>query len=339
MTWGLIVFLFAGAVFFLLLTIAWIVTGPLEAATYDSAPRCSSDFTDSCRGFTNGQITRASISGSQTSFDVRANGHVYTSNLTENGAPDLSGGESVGVEVWRGEIVAITLPTGDRVITGSSPDWQKSNYVLGIVGVVTVPFFTFVAISQLRSVRLAARVAKREASHPTPLPEAIANFAAPAADPPAKYLAGADVVRPSAMAAQMWKGRNAFVFAGGLVLLSLPIAFAIVDGRIPQTGRSAGAFFGSVTVVPLLVLLILGLLAYRSLLFRNARIESTQGNIRFADWLGREETWPLSSVTGFLLARVRTGGSTRSWLRWLIVGQDRKVLVRLNGSLFSATDI
>ena len=82
-----------------------------------------------------------------------------------------------------------------------------------------------------------------------------------------------------------------------------------------------------------------GLLAYRSLLFRNARIESTQGNIRFADWLGREETWPLSSVTGFLLARVRTGGSTRSWLRWLIVGQDRKVLVRLNGSLFSATDI
>src|SRR5438876_10207454 len=79
-TWGLIVFLFVGALFFLLLTIAWVVTGPMEAATYDSAARCSSGFTDSCRGFTDGQITQTSISGGQTSFDVKANGHVYSLN-------------------------------------------------------------------------------------------------------------------------------------------------------------------------------------------------------------------------------------------------------------------
>ncbi|TMC82633.1 MAG: hypothetical protein E6J06_10490 [Chloroflexi bacterium] len=339
MTWGLIVFLFVGALFFLLLAIAWVVTGPMEASIYDSAPRCSSGFTDSCRGFTSGQITRALISGGQTSFDVSANAHVYSHNLTENAAPDLAIGEPVGVEVWRGEVVAITLPTGDRVITGSSPDWQKSNYVIGIVGVVAVPFFTFVAISRLRSVRRAAVIARREASHPTRLPEAIVDFAAAARDRPAKFFAGADVVRPTAGPAQMLKGRNAIVFAGAVVLLVLPIAFAIGDGRIPQTGRSAGAFFGSVTVLPLLVLLIVGLLVYRSLLFRNARIESTQGNLRVVDWLGREETWPLSSVTGFLLARIRVSGSTRTWLRWLIVGQDRKVLVRLNGSLFRAADI
>ena len=338
MTWGLIALMFVGAAVFLLLTIAWVVTGPVEAATYDRAPRCTSAFTDTCRGFADGQITRASISGGQTSFDVSANGRVYPSNLTENAAPYLTAGESVGVEFWRGEVVAITLPNGDRVITGSSPDWQKSNYVLGVVGVVAVPFLTFFGIGQVRSVRRASRVAKREESHPTPLPEGIANFAA-GGGRPATYFAGEDIVRPSAGPRQMLKGRNALVLAGGAVLLVLPIAFAIADGRVPQTGRSAGAFIGSLTVLPLLFLLIVGLLVYRSLLFRNVRIESSQGNVRSVDWLGREETWPASSVAGFLLARVRTAGSTRTWLRWLILGQDRKVLARLNGSFFSAVDM
>src|ERR1700681_2274476 len=92
MTYTLVVVFFAVAIVLALLTVAWLVTGPIEEASYSQAPRCGVAFTDSCRGFATGTITRASISGGQTDFDVMINAPSYTSNLTENSAPSLTVG-------------------------------------------------------------------------------------------------------------------------------------------------------------------------------------------------------------------------------------------------------
>jgi hypothetical protein len=142
--------LFTVGVVMALLTIAWVVTGPIAEGSYSHAPRCAVVVTDSCRGFVTGQITHASISGGRTDFGVTASGHSYKTNVTENGAPDLQVGEAVQVELWQGSVVAITLPGGQRMITASDPEWQAGNYGLPIVGVIMVPVLSFFGVRQLR---------------------------------------------------------------------------------------------------------------------------------------------------------------------------------------------
>lgn len=95
MTYGLVAVCFAVALVFAFLILGWLVTGSIELATYGRAPPCTGAFTDSCRGFATRQITRASVSGGQTDFDVTVSGHSYATNLTENSAPDLAAGEEL----------------------------------------------------------------------------------------------------------------------------------------------------------------------------------------------------------------------------------------------------
>src|SRR5258705_5259670 len=128
MTYLAAVVFFGVAVVMALLTIAWVVTGPVAEASYSHAARCAAVVTDSCRGFVTGQITHASISGGRTDFGVTAGGHSYKSNVTENGAPDLKVGQTVQVEVWQGSVVAVTVLGGKRFITASGPEWQASNH-------------------------------------------------------------------------------------------------------------------------------------------------------------------------------------------------------------------
>jgi hypothetical protein len=167
MTYLAAVVFFGVAVAMAVLTIAWVVTGPIAKASYSHAPRCGATITDSCRGFVTGQITHASISGGRTDFGVTAGGHSYKTNVTENGAPDLKVGQVVEVEVWQGSVVAITLPGGRRVITASDPEWQASNYALPVVGVIMFPVLSFFGARQLRAARQgtkAARLARRSKS-------------------------------------------------------------------------------------------------------------------------------------------------------------------------------
>ncbi len=340
MTYGLVTICFAVALVFVFLILGWLVTGPIELATYRQAQHCPGAFTDSCRGFATGQITRASISGGQTDFDVTVNGHSYVSNLTENGAPDLVAGEDVMVEVWRSAVVAITLPNGNRVITGSDPEWQASNYVLPIVGVIMVPFLSIFGFQQLRSARRAGRVARQSAAHPSGLPAMIVEFGdLVRAQSPRPMHGGDMVIRPSVQQGTVFQPKYLWVAAFALLILIAPIGFALAGGRVPTTGRAAGTFFGSVTVLPLLVVLIVALLIYRQLFLRNARLESTAGTLRVRSWAGREQTWPNSSIGGLLLVSIRSAGSSRGEPRLVILTKSGTALANLNGAFFDASEI
>lgn len=312
---------------------------PIEAQAYDHAPQCSSGFTDSCRGLATGEITRASISGGQTQFDVTANGIAYGSNLTENAAPRLTVGETVGVEVWRGSVVAITLPTGERVITGSSPDWQQSNVVIPIVGLVMTPFLSYFGFRQLKSARSARRVAREAARKIAVLPSAIVDFASSLGAKRAQPEPGGEAaVLPLREPTQIIRVRNVWIlFVAGGVFFLVEIGIAIVGGGAP-TGRAAGAFYGVVTIFPLLAVFIIALLFYRKLFRRNTRIGVIKGNLRYVDWIGHERMWPVSSVGGVLFVLPLTGSSVR-WRRLLILARDGAVLVRLNGEFFEEGDL
>ena len=340
MTYGLVVVCFFGAVFFALLTLAWWVTGPIELATYRHAPRCTDAFTDSCRGFATGQITRSSISGGQTSFDVTVDGSSYTSNLSENSAPDLAAGEEVMVEIWRGAVVAITLPDGERVITGSDPEWQASNYVLPIVGVIMVPFLSVVGFQQLRSARRAGKVAKQSASNPPGLPDTIVEFGDSLFAQSSRSLRGGDIViRSSVQPGTVFQPKNLWVAAFALLVLTLPIGFALADGRVPTRGGAAGTFFGSLTALPLLVVLIVASVIYRQLFLRNSRLEVTAGTLLVRDWAGREQSWSDLTVSALLLLSIRPAGGTRGERRLVILGKGQTALANLNGAFFDAGQI
>jgi hypothetical protein len=340
MTYTLVVVFFAVAIVLALLTVAWLVTGPIEEASYSQAPRCGVAFTDSCRGFATGTITRASISGGQTDFDVMINGHSYSSNLTENSAPSLTVGEAVPVEVWRGSVVAITLPEGGRVITGSDPEWQATNYVLPVIGVIMFPFLSIVGVRQLRSARRGARVARQAAHHPSELPAKILDFAIAVGAQSSQSLRGGDLtIRPSVQPETAFQRRRVWIAAVAILVLAAPIAFALGAGRVPTTGRASGSFFGSLVVLPLLVLLIVTLQVYRRFFLRNAILESTSGSLRLRDWAGREQSWPLSSIGGLLLVSVRASGASRGEKRLVVLAKSGKALANLNGSFFDAGDI
>lgn len=339
MAYSMVVTFFVLAVFLALLTLAWVVTGPFEAQSYDNAPRCGVVFNDSCRGFATGAITRASISGGQAQFDVTVDRVVYPSNLTENAAPSLTVGESVGVELWRGSVVAITLPTGERVITGSSPDWQKSNLVIPIVGLVMTPFLSVFGFLQLRSARSARRTAGETARRMAALPSPIVDFARSLRTQPAQPEGGAEAaLLPLREPTAVVRARHAWIFfvVGGVVFF-VEIAAAVRGGG-PPTGRAAGGFYGAVTIVPVLAAFIAAMLVYRRLFVRNTRIELVQGNVRAVDWRRRTREWPASSVRGMLLVRPLTGSNTH-WRRLLILGRDGTVLVRLNGEFFDEGDV
>jgi hypothetical protein len=340
MTYGLVAIFFVVAIVMALLTVGWLVTGPIEEATYSHAPLCTAAFTDSCRGFATGQITRASISGGQTAFDITVSAHSYVSNLTERSAPDLTVGEALLVEVWQGSVVAITLPDGERVITGSDPEWQATNYVLPVIGVLLCPFLSIVGVQQLRSARRGARVARQTALHPSTLPTKILEFADSLAAQSSQSLRGGDlVITPSVQPGTVFRPRNLWIAAAAMLILAAPIGFALAAGSAPTTGRAAGAFFGSLTVLPLLVLLIVGLLIYRQLFLRNARLESTSGALRVRDWAGREQSWPNSSIGGLLLVSIRAAGSSRGEPRLVILAKSETALANLNGAFFDTGEI
>jgi len=338
MTYLLVLVFFIVALVLALTALGWLVTGPIAASTYDSAPRCTSGFTDSCRGFASGRITRSSPSQGQTSFDVSVNGRDYTANLTENAAPELTVGEAVGVEIWQGAVVAITFPTGDRIITGSSPDWQKNNYALPIAFVVVTQILIFVGISQLRSARRGARMARDATRNPAPFPQALEAFDRPAVDEPRPVSIGDVTVRPTRAPIRLNR-RAAMILVGAVAVLVLPILLAITAGVVPQSGRAAGSFYGAVTVLPLLAVLVVGLVIYRLLLMRNARLEVAGGELRSVDWAGRARVWPVSSISGFVLAPIRSNGSSNRWRRWLIIGSGDRVLVRFNAAFFAEDDV
>jgi hypothetical protein len=340
MTYGLVAVCFAVALVFAFLILGWLVTGPIELATYGRAPRCTGAFTDSCRGFATGQITRASVSGGQTDFDVTVSGHSYATNLTENSAPDLAAGQELMVEVWQGAVVAITLPDGERVITGSDPEWQASNYVLPIVGVIMVPFLSIVGFQQFRSAHRAGRVARQSAARPSALPAKVVEFGDSLLAQSSRSLHGGDmVIRPSVQPGTAFQQKNVWVAAFALLVLALPIGFALAGGGVPTSGRAAGAFFGSLTVLPLLVVLLVALLIYRQLFLRNARLESTAGTLRVRDWAAREQTWPVSSIGGLLLISIRPAGSSRGERRLVILEKNERALANLNGAFFAAVAI
>jgi hypothetical protein len=340
MTYTLVVVFFIVAIVMGLLTIAWVVTGPLELASYNRAPRCTGAFTDACRGFESGQITRASISGGQADFDVTAGGRTYTNNATENVAPDLTIGEVVQVEIWRGSVAAITLPDGARVITGWDPEWQAKNYVLPVVGVLMFPFLTFFGFRQLRAARRGGRAARQKAAQPVTLPAGISEFAESlVAEAPQSLRGGDIVVRPSVQAGTAFRKRNLLIAAFGLVVLATPIGFAIANGRIPTTGRATGAFLGSLTVLPLVFVLIVVLIVYRQLSLRNVRLELMAGTLRVRDWAGRERSWPAASIGGLALVSVRPAGASRGEPRLVIVGKNGSALANLNGAFFDPGEL
>lgn len=340
MTYTLVVVFFAVAIVMGLLTVAWVVTGPVELASYNRAPRCAAEFTDSCRGFESGQITRASISHGQTDFDVTAGGHSYSNNTTEYTAPDLTVGEAVQVEIWRGSVAAITLPDGERVITGWDPEWQAKNYVLPVVGVLMFPFLTFFGFRQLGAARRGGRAARQKAAQPATLPVGISEFAESLVSESPQALHGGDiVVRPSAQAGTAFRKRNLLIAVFGLVILASPIGFAIADGRFPTTGRGIGALYGSLTVLPLAFLFIVGVIVYRQLSIRNVRLELMAGTLRVHDWAGREQSWPVSSIGGLALVSVRPAGASRGEPRLVIVGKNGRAVANLNGGLFDPGEL
>jgi hypothetical protein len=340
MTYVAVTVFFLVAIVMALLTIGWLVTGPIELASYKQAPHCAAAFSDSCRGFATGQITRASVSGGQSDFDVTAGGHSYTHNLSENTAPDLTVGEAAQVEVWKGSVAAITLPDGERVITGSDPEWQAANYTLPVVGVIMFPFLSFLGVQQFRAVRRGARAARQMADRPATLPANISEFADSLLAEPPQMLRGGDiVVTPSVQSGTVFRPRNIWIVAFGALVLATPIGFAIADGRIPTTPRATGTFFGSLMVLPLLVLLILGLIAYRQLFLRNVRLELLAGTLRVRDWAGREQSWPSSSIGGLALVSVRPAGASRGAPRLVILGKNGSAVANLNGAFFDPREL
>jgi hypothetical protein len=340
MTYVAVTVFFLVAIVMALLTIGWLVTGPIELASYKQAPHCAAAFSDSCRGFATGQITRASVSGGQSDFDVTAGGHSYTHNLSENTAPDLTVGEAAQVEVWKGSVAAITLPDGERVITGSDPEWQAANYTLPVVGVIMFPFLSFLGVQQFRAVRRGARAARQMADRPATLPANISEFADSLLAEPPQMLRGGDiVVTPSVQSGTVFRPRNIWIAAFGALVLATPIGFAIADGRIPTTPRATGTFFGSLMVLPLLVLLILGLIAYRQLFLRNVRLELLAGTLRVRDWAGREQSWPSSSIGGLALVSVRPAGASRGAPRLVILGKNGSAVANLNGAFFDPREL
>jgi hypothetical protein len=340
MTYVAVTVFFMVAVVMALLTISWVVTGPIELASYKQAPQCAAAFTDSCRGFVTGQITRASIAGGQTDFDVTAGRHSYTHNLTENTAPDLTVGEALLVEVWRGSVAAVTLPDGERVITGSDPEWQAANYVLPVVGVLMFPFLSFLGFQQLRAARRGARAARQAAAQHAALPADISEFAdSLVAEPPQTLRGGDIVVTPSVQPGTVFRPRNLWIAAFGVLVLATPIGFAIAAGRIPTTPRASGTFFGSLMMLPLLVLFILGLIGYRQLFLRNVRLELLTGTLRVRDWAGREQSWPRSSIRGLALVSVRPAGSSRGESRLVILGTSGSAVANLNGAFFDPREL
>jgi hypothetical protein len=339
MTYVAVAVFFTVALVMGLLAIAWVITGPVEKASYSHAPRCAAAFTDSCRGYVSGQITSASISDGRTEFGVTAAAHSYASNVTENSSTDLTVGEAVQVEIWRGSVVAITLPSGERVITASDPEWQASNYAVPVVGVIMFPLLSFFGVRQLGAVRRGARARRQAAAQPPALPGEVLQFADLLGSQSFPLSGGDFAVRPSVQPGTVFRPRNLWIAAFGVSVLALPIAFAIANGSVPTNSRALGTFFGSVTVLPLLVLLIVALIVYRQLFLRNVRLESIAGTLHVRDWADREQSWPNSSIGGLLLVSVRAAGATRGEPRLVILGKSQTALANLNGAFFDGREI